>query len=214
MAAPHSEPADSLPADARTDGPPADATPVKPPKKWGTEVPTNAREQIGERLFNFAVTHIPSHTIRQAWLRFFGATIGTGTSIMMGTRVHGLQSIVIGDNCSIGSRCLLDGRGELTIDDDVVIASDVQLISGQHVVDSDDFGRYHSPINIGHHAWIASRAMVVVGVDIGYGAVVGAASLVRDDVEPMQIVAGVPAKPRGVRTSTLDYHPTFRPLLY
>lgn len=202
---------DSSPIDA------ADRSPspvIKPPKKFGTEVPTNAREQIGERLFNFAVTHIPSHTIRQAWLRAFGARIGKGTSIMMGTRVHGLQQIVIGNNCSIGSRCLLDARGDLVIEDDVVIASDVHLISGQHVVDSDDFGRYHSPITIGHHAWIASRAMVVVGVDIGYGAVVGAASLVRDDVEPMEIVAGVPAKHRGVRKSTLDYHPTFRPLLY
>ncbi len=187
---------------------------TKPPKKFGTEVPTNAREQIGERLFNFAVTHFPSHTVRQAWLRAFGARIGKGTSIMMGTRVHGLQQIVIGDNCSIGSRCLLDARGDLVIEDDVVVASDVHLISGQHVVDSDDFGRYHSPITIGHHAWIASRAMVVVGVDIGYGAVVGAASLVRDDVEPMEIVAGVPARHRGVRKSTLDYHPTFRPLLY
>ncbi|MGU3432778.1 acyltransferase [Actinomycetes bacterium M1A6_2h] len=187
---------------------------AKPPKRVETEIPTNKREQLGERLFNFAVTHIPSHTVRQAWLRFFGARIGKGTSIMMGTRVLGLQQITIGDNCSIGSRCLLDGRGELNIADDVVIASDVQLITGQHVVDSDDFSRHLSPITVGHHVWIASRAMVVVGVDIGYGAVVGAASLVRDDVEPMQIVAGIPAKPRGVRQSTLDYHPTFRPLLY
>jgi hypothetical protein len=58
--------------------------------------------QLGERIFNWAITRIPSHWIRQSFLRKFGATIGTNTSIMMGTTVLGIDRLVIGDNCSIG----------------------------------------------------------------------------------------------------------------
>ena len=159
----------------------------RPVKRTTDQIPTDAREQIGERLFNLVITRVPSHWVRRNWLRLFGARIGRQTSIMMGTRVHGLKQLSIGDNCSIGFRCLLDARGELVIDDAVVLASDVQMVAGHHVVDSDDFGRYLSPIHIAHHVWIASRSMVL---------------------------AGVPAKRRGTRTSALDYRPNFRPLFY
>ncbi|KQU07278.1 hypothetical protein ASG56_07050 [Rhodococcus sp. Leaf7] len=183
------------------------------PKQWVSRVKTGAREQLGERLYNVVITRIPSRWVRLAWLRGFGASIGRGTSIELNTRVLGLRSLVIGDNCSIGSRCLLDARGQVTIGDDVTIGSHVQMISGQHVVDSDDFGTTYCPIVIDHHVWIANRCMIVVGVRIGAGAVVGAATLVRDDVGSMSIVAGVPARPIGVRNSTLDYHPAAPPIL-
>ena len=187
---------------------------MTPAKRTTDQIPTNAREQIGERLFNFAITHIPSHTIRQSWLRFFGMKIGKNTSIMMGTRVHGIQQLTVGNNCSIGFRCLLDARGELTIDDDVVLASDVHIVAGHHLVNSDDFGRFLSPIHIKHHVWVASRSTILAGVELGVGAVVGACSLVRKDVADMEIVAGVPAKHVGVRRASLDYPPIFRPLMY
>jgi putative colanic acid biosynthesis acetyltransferase WcaF len=185
----------------------------RPAKRTTDEIPTDAREQLGERLYNLIITHVPSHWVRLTWLRLFGAKIGKQTSIMLRTRIHGLKQLTVGNNCSIGSRCLLDARGELTIDDDVVLASDVHMIAGHHVVQSDDFGRYLSPIHIAHHVWIASRSTVLAGVDIGPGAVVGACSMVRDDVPPMAVVAGVPAEQVGTRTSKLAYHPNVRPLL-
>ncbi|WP_261781770.1 acyltransferase [Rhodococcus sp. BP-332] len=182
-------------------------------KQWVSRVQTGAREQAGERLYNLVITRIPSRTLRVSWLRLFGATIGEGTTIRMGTRVLGLRSLVIGAHCAIGAGCLLDARGQVTIHDDVEIDTHVQMISGQHVVDSDDFGTTYCPIVIGHHAWIASRSMVVVGVRVGAGAVVGAASLVRDDVAPRTVVAGVPARPIGTRDAALDYHPVGSPRL-
>jgi acetyltransferase-like isoleucine patch superfamily enzyme len=171
------------------------------------QIPTDAHEQIGERLYNLIITHVPSDRVRIAWLRLFGAKIGAQTVIMAGTRVHGPKQLTIGDNCSIGMRCLLDARGKLTIDDAVVLSNDVQTVAGHHVVNSDNFSRFLSPIHIEHHVWVASRAMVLTGVQIGAGAVVGACSMVRDDVVPMAFVAGVPAKQRGVRKSTLNYRP-------
>ena len=187
---------------------------VKREKQFYDEVPTDVQEQIGERLYNLVITRVPSHRIRIAWLRLFGAKIGKKTSIMMGTRVHGIKRLIIGDHCSIGSRCLLDARCQVTIEDAVVIASDVQIIAGHHDVNSDNFGRVHSPIRIGHHVWIASRSTILTGVYLGAGAVVGACSMVRDDVEPMTVVAGVPAVPRRLRKSSLEYLPDFAPKFY
>ncbi|MBT0565929.1 acyltransferase [Williamsia sp. CHRR-6] len=165
-------------------------------------------------MYNFLITHIPFHAVRQNFLRLFGMKIGRETSIMMGTRVFGLRGITIGNNCSIGFNVLLDGRGRIRIDDDVVIASDVHIITGKHLVHSPDFGIELRPVTVGHHAWLASRSTILQGVTIGVGAVVAACSMVTTDVDEMAIVGGLPAKPLGVRKSTLEYHPFFRPLLY
>lgn len=48
---------------------------------------------------------------------------------------------------------------------------------------------------IGHDVWIGHAAIVMPGVRIATGAVVAAAAVVTRDVEPYQIVAGVPARP-------------------
>jgi acetyltransferase-like isoleucine patch superfamily enzyme len=49
-------------------------------------------------------------------------------------------------------------------------------------------------VNIGHDVWIGARAIVLRGVSIGTGAIVGAGAVVTRDVQPYEIVGGVPAK--------------------
>ncbi len=57
-----------------------------------------------------------------------------------------------------------------------------------------DWRRSH-PCVIGHDVWIGHAAVVLPGVRIGTGAVIGAAAVVTRDVEPYQVVVGVPARP-------------------
>ena len=52
----------------------------------------------------------------------------------------------------------------------------------------------YAPIKIGDHVWIGSNATVLPGVTIGDWSVVAAGAVVRQDVPPMTVVGGVPAK--------------------
>lgn len=55
------------------------------------------------------------------------------------------------------------------------------------------------PIEVGNDVWFGADATVLSGVSIGDGAVIGANSVVTKDVDPYEIVAGVPADHRGWR---------------
>ncbi len=61
------------------------------------------------------------------------------------------------------------------------------------------------PIRIGRNVWIGFDCCVLPGVTIGEGSVVGARSVVGDDVPPYTVVAGNPA--RRIRTLENDEIP-------
>lgn len=169
---------------------------------------------LGTVVYNFGFTHFPSHTVRQAVLRLWGAKIGRKVGIFRGTTVLGIHELQIGDHTTIGFRCLLDARGGLDIGQNVVIASDVQFIAGHHLPNSDDFSYIIEPTIVEDFVWIASRSIVLEGLTVGRGAVVGACSLVRTSIPPMSIAAGIPARVVRERHSALDYVTTFRPKLF
>ena len=54
---------------------------------------------------------------------------------------------------------------------------------------------------IGNDVWIGHSATIMPGVCIGTGAVIGSGAVVTKDVEPYQIVVGVPARPIRKRFS-------------
>jgi acetyltransferase-like isoleucine patch superfamily enzyme len=183
-------------------------------KMQGMTFARKARNRIGQVLFNIIVTHIPSHTIRQGFLRLFGATIGKDTGIMLGTTVLDIEFLTIGSNTAIGGRCLLDARAGLYIGDNVTIASDVHIIGGGHDINHPDFLPVPIPSVIEDYVWIASRAMILPSL-IKRGAVVGAQALVTKDIGECEIVGGVPAKVIGKRNpDALKYTQKYRPLFY
>lgn len=172
------------------------------------------RNRLGELFFNSFVTFIPSHTIRQGYLRLMGARIGQRTSILRGTTVLDIEFLTVGDGVAIGFRCLLDSRAGLYIGNNVTIASDVHFIGGGHDINHPDFLPVPIPTVVQDYVWIASRAMVLPSL-IGRGAVVAAHAVVNKDVEELAIVGGVPAKVIGKRPAdSLGYTNNHRPLFY
>ena len=59
------------------------------------------------------------------------------------------------------------------------------------------YGRatYGRPIVIEDKVWIGINSTILPGVKIGYGAIVGAGSVVTKDVPPYTVAGGIPAKP-------------------
>ena len=49
-------------------------------------------------------------------------------------------------------------------------------------------------MRIGHDVWVGHGAVILPGVSIGNGAVIGANAVVTHNVDPYEIMAGVPAR--------------------
>lgn len=52
----------------------------------------------------------------------------------------------------------------------------------------------YEPVTIGNDVWIGANCLIVDGVTIGHGAIIAANSVVNKNVNPYEIVGGVPAK--------------------
>jgi maltose O-acetyltransferase len=126
--------------------------------------------------------------------------IGRGSSIHMGTIFYDPHNISVGRDTIIGEKTVLDGRAPLKIGSHVDIASEVMIYNAQHDVSDEKFGAVAEPVQIEDYVFIGPRAIILPGVTIGRGAIVGAGAVVTKDVEPLQIVGGVPAKVIGERS--------------
>ncbi|AMO60419.1 colanic acid biosynthesis acetyltransferase WcaF [Mycolicibacterium phlei] len=169
-----------------------------------------ARNRIGQLLYNFFVTFIPSHHVRLAYLRLFGAKLGKGVAVNRCTTILDIEFLTIGDDTTVGARCMLDARAGLYLGNNVILASDVHVLGGGHDINHPDFLPVPNPTVIEDYAWIASRAMILPS-HIGRGAVVAAQSVVIKDVGEYEVVGGNPAKVIAKRNpEALKYSGRFR----
>ncbi len=142
---------------------------------------------------------VPSHTMRRAFYRLVGMSIGAGSSIHMRLTLYNPAGISIGEDTIVGEKCTFDGRANLTIGNHVDIASEVMIYNSEHDINDPQFGAIVAPVTIDDYVFIGPRAIILPGVTIGKGAVVGAGAVVTKDVAPNTIVGGVPAKVIGER---------------
>lgn len=127
------------------------------------------------------------------------ASIGKNTYIREGCIINHPALVSIGSNVYIGRFCELDGFGGLTIGNDVHIASFSAIYTSNHKYTRRDLlmreqGYTGKKVVIEDDVWIGSHAVILPGVTIHKGAIVGAGSVVSNDVAAFSIVAGVPAK--------------------
>ena len=105
------------------------------------------------------------------------------------------KNITIGKDVFINSGCHFQDQGGIEIGDGVLIGHNVVLATINHDLDPEENRKNHyAPIKIGNHVWIGSNATVLPGVTIGDWAVVAAGAVVTQDVLPLTVVGGVPAK--------------------
>ena len=121
----------------------------------------------------------PSH--RVSLLRLCGFSIGS--------------EVYIADDLIIVEE--LADRDNITIGNRVSIAPRVTLVTSSHPNNSRIRGFApvaRGPITIEDDAWLGAGCVILPGVRIGRGAIVGANSVVSQDVLPLHVVAGQPAR--------------------
>jgi acetyltransferase-like isoleucine patch superfamily enzyme len=115
-------------------------------------------------------------------------------------------SVSIGASSMIQSRCQLSAYlGRIVIGNDVQLAPNCALYPYNHGTNLDASIREQpltskGPIVIEDGAWLGFGVIVLSGVRIGKGAVVGAGSVVLNDVPDNAIAAGNPARVVSHRT--------------
>lgn len=143
----------------------------------------------------FAINHTMPYTeeYNQLVRELFEGKIGEGAMLLPPLNCVCANQVEIGERVIIMNNCLMMSRGGITIEDDVLIAANVQLISNNHGLD-DRPVLLCKPVRICRRAWIGAGATILPGVTIGENAVVGAGAVVTKDVAPNTIVGGNPAK--------------------
>lgn len=134
------------------------------------------------------------------WLyKIFLKKSGKGLRIAEMVTIKFPEHISVGNNVSFNEYDWIDGNGEITIGNYVSIGPDVKLISFEHGYKNIDMPIKLQPkqmgkIRIEDNVWIGAGAIITANVTIGTGSIIGAGSVVLEDVDAYSIVAGIPAK--------------------
>ena len=106
----------------------------------------------------------------------------------------------IGDGTSIAGYCVLSAAVEVRIGRSVLFARNVYIADHRHGFDAPDAPIIDQPIEdlrpviVEDGAWLGQNVVLLPGVTVGKGAVVGANSVIREDVPPRSVVAGSPGR--------------------
>ena len=133
--------------------------------------------------------------IRELLSQITGSAIDESVAVFTPLYINYGKHTKIGKNVFINFDCVFLDLGGITIEDNVLIAPKVSLLSEGHPVDPNERqslvpGHIHKKKN----AWIGAGATILPGVTIGENAVVAAGAVVSKDVSANTVVGGIPAK--------------------
>ena len=148
------------------------------PDSWGNTAEMRAAIK---KVLKLLVKQMPVYQLRTAMLRWCGYRVGkdvyVGEDLIIVDEPSDRGMVCIGDRAAVSPRVTL------------VVSSRPNLSRIAPYVPVK-----HAAIAIEKDAWLGTGVVVLPGTRIGEGAVVGANSVVTQDVEPYTIVGGSPAR--------------------
>lgn len=142
----------------------------------------------------------PLNRMRNLCFRAAGMRVGVAL-LDRGLRCPFPHNVTIGHRVSIGHDAAILAFQEVEIESNTIVGAQLLIVAGSH--DKESFQPLSNQrVQVGSGCWIGARTTIVGGVTIGKGAIIGCCSLVRDNVNPFDIVAGIPAKKIGSRHAT------------
>jgi acetyltransferase-like isoleucine patch superfamily enzyme len=115
----------------------------------------------------------------------------------------------IGDKTVLGRENTLNCYLDLEVGPRCIVADWVYMCDFDHRTDDvhrpiKDQGIVKGPVRIGDDVWVGVKASVLRGTDVGRGSVLAAHTVVRDEVPPFSVVAGVPGRVVRDRVAAYD----------
>ena len=136
-----------------------------------------------------------NETLTDRWEKAAYLGFGKGASIYDTSYVFG--DVRVGEKTWIGPFTILDGSGGLTIGSTCSISAGVQIYTHDTTAwatSGGSAGYEYAPVWIGDRCYLGPNTVVAKGVQIGAGCVVGANSLVLEDLPPGSRAYGSPAR--------------------
>jgi acetyltransferase-like isoleucine patch superfamily enzyme len=171
--------------------------------RGGETVSPNNPEAYKLREASFATKKLLVHLnnssspseIRDLLSQITGSYIDESVDVFTPIYINYGKHTKIGKNVFINFDCVFLDLGGIIIEDNVLIAPKVSLLSEGHPISPDERqSLIPRRIHIKQNAWIGAGATILPGVTIGENAVVAAGAVVSKDVSANTIVGGIPAK--------------------
>ena len=158
------------------------------------QTPEEVSQGMKEAQLCFKLNHTMPYTDEyNSLLKELLGEMGEGSRVMPPTTVVRGQNVKIGKNVVVMTNSLFMSAGGITIEDDVLVAANGQLISNNHDPEEHQILTC-KPVVLKRNCWIGAGATILPGVTVGENAIVGAGAVVTKDVEPNTVVGGIPAK--------------------
>jgi acetyltransferase-like isoleucine patch superfamily enzyme len=122
-----------------------------------------------------------------------GAVVGECVTLPRQLARIANSNLKIGNNTSIQSS-KFDLRAPIHIGSNVIIGSDIEIITLSHNIDSKNWEHKAYGIEIADYVWLATRCFILPSCrKIQRGAVIAAGAIVVSDVDEMTVMSGNPA---------------------
>ena len=191
-------------------------TSIRPEPTASKAMELGGRYLCGEELQEFPFRHVGKDVkihSRSSVYEFENISIGDNVRIDDFAIIIATGELCIGNYVSVDNFCYINSKYGVEIGDFVTFAPGVRLFSASDdyhgnkltgpVVPAELTGGEKGPVVLHKHVLLGSNSIVLPNCRLGEGCSVGAQSLVKSDLQPWSIYAGVPARWIGPRKKDL-----------